>query len=87
MEKHIFVCHIKNNVLSGVQTELANIQITGYTIQVTANANQTSATVESGKVRFITEQKGYKTKGMYAFIEINKQSDPNTFAWKTRVCL
>lgn len=76
-----------------VQTELANIQVLGTQFQVTANANQTSATVESGKVRFYNkEQKeAILTKGMYAFInqkgqmQINKQSDPNTFAWKTHV--
>jgi transmembrane sensor len=76
-----------------VQTELANIQVLGTQFQVTANANQTSATVESGKVRFYNkEQKeAILTKGMYAFInqkgqmQIEKQSDPNTFAWKTHV--
>lgn len=76
-----------------VQTELANIQVLGTQFQVTANANQTSATAESGKVRFYNkEQKeAILTKGMYAFInqkgqmQINKQSDPNTFAWKTHV--
>ena len=76
-----------------VQTELANIQVLGTQFQVTANANQTSATVESGKVRFYNkEQKeAILTKGMYAFInqkgqmQINKQSDTNTFAWKTHV--
>lgn len=53
-----------------VQTELANIQVLGTQFQVTANANQTSATVESGKVRFYNkEQKeAILTKGMYAFI-------------------
>ena len=68
-------------------------QVLGTQFQVTANANQTSATVESGKVRFYNkEQKeAILTKGMYAFInqkgqmQINKQSDPNTFAWKTHV--
>ena len=76
-----------------VQTELANIQVLGTQFQVTANANQTSATVESGKVRFYNkEQKeAILTKGMYAVInqkgqmQIEKQSDPNTFAWKTHV--
>ena len=50
-------------------------------------------TEQSGKVRFYNkEQKeAILTKGMYAFInqkgqmQINKQSDPNTFAWKTHV--
>ena len=35
-----------------VQTELANIQVLGTRFQVTAKADQTSATVESGKVLF-----------------------------------
>ena len=39
-----------------VQTELANIQVLGTQFQVTANANQTSATVESGKVRFYNKE-------------------------------
>ena len=55
-----------------VQTELANIQVLGTQFQVTANANQTSATVESGKVRFYNkEQKeAILTKGMYAFLKL-----------------
>ena len=90
--KHIFQSHIKNNVPSGYRPNWQTYKY-WYTIQVTANANQTSATVESGKVRFYNkEQKeAILTKGMYAFInqkgqmQINKQSDPNTFAWKTHV--
>jgi ferric-dicitrate binding protein FerR (iron transport regulator) len=76
-----------------VQTELANIQVLGTRFQVTAKADQTSATVESGKVLFYNkEQKeAILTKGMHASINqqgqmrIDKQSDPNAFAWKTRV--
>lgn len=76
-----------------VQTELANIQVLGTRFQVTAKADQTSATVESGKVLFYNkEQKeAILTKGMHASINqqgqmrIDKQSDPNAFAWKTHV--
>ncbi len=53
MERHIFQSHIKEQCPFRVQTELANIQVLGTQFQVTANANQTSATVESGKVPFL----------------------------------
>lgn len=76
-----------------VQTGLANIQVLGTRFQVTAKTDQTSATVESGKVRFYyKEQKeAILTKGMQASInqkgrmQVDKQSSPNAFAWKTHV--
>lgn len=76
-----------------VQTSLANIQVLGTRFQVTAKADQTSATVESGKVRFYNEkrQEAILTKGMYASInrkgqmQVDQQSSPNAFAWKTHV--
>lgn len=76
-----------------VQTNLANIQVLGTRFQVTAKADQTSATVESGKVRFYSkeQQEAILTKGMYASInpkgqlQVDKQSSPNAFAWKTHV--
>ncbi len=76
-----------------VKTQLANIQVLGTRFQVTAKTDQTSATVESGKVRFYNkEQKeAILTKGMYASmnkagqLQVDEQSDPNAFAWKTHV--
>lgn len=76
-----------------VQTKLANIQVLGTRFQVTAKTDQTSATVESGKVRFYNKERkeAILTKGMHASIDkegrlkVNEQSDPNAFAWKTHV--
>lgn len=76
-----------------VQTKLANIQVLGTRFQVTAKPDQTSATVESGKVRFYNKERkeAILTKGMHASIdkegrlEVDEQNDPNAFAWKTHV--
>lgn len=76
-----------------VQTPLADVQVLGTRFQVTADAERTSAGVESGKVRFYSkEQKeAVLTKGMHASIDrkgqmrIDRRGNPNAFAWKTRV--
>ena len=76
-----------------IQAGLANIQVLGTRFQVTADAEQTSVTVESGKVRFYNKEQKETilTKGMHASInkegqiQVDEQSNPNTFAWKTHV--
>lgn len=83
----------QNECPFSVQTKLANIQVLGTRFQVTAKTDQTSATVESGKVRFYNKEQKETilTKGMHASIdkegqmEVEEQSNPNTFAWKTHV--
>lgn len=76
-----------------VETKLANVQVLGTRFQVTARAERTSATVESGKVRFYNRarEEAILTKGMHASIsrtgkmKVETESNPNAFAWKTRV--
>lgn len=76
-----------------VQTELADVQVLGTRFQVADDDRQTSATVESGKVRFSNrqQQEAILTQGMYAFTDrkgemrVERQSSPNAFAWKTHV--
>lgn len=76
-----------------VETQLANIQVLGTRFQVTARAERTSATVESGKVRFYNQahEQAILTRGMHASInkegkmEVETESNPNAFAWRTRV--
>lgn len=76
-----------------VETRLASIQVLGTRFQVTADKQQTSATVESGKVRFYnqSQKEAILTHGMSASIdatgqmEVETENNPNAFAWKTHV--
>lgn len=78
-----------------VETKLANVQVLGTRFQVTARAERTSATVESGKVRFYnhTQEEAILTKGMHASIdsagkmEVETERAPNAFAWKTHILI
>lgn len=74
-----------------VAAGLADVQVLGTRFQVKADKERTSATVESGKVRFYnqSQKEAVLTKGMSASInqsgkmEVEAESSPNTFAWKT----
>ena len=76
-----------------VNTRLADIQVLGTCFQVTAGKEQTSATVESGKVCFRNraQEEAILTRGMSASanatgkMEVETENNRNTFAWKTRV--
>jgi len=74
-----------------VETKLANVQVLGTRFQVKTDKISTSATVESGKVRFYNqaEQEAILTQGMHASInkagemKVETESNTNAFAWKT----
>lgn len=74
-----------------VNTKLADVQVLGTRFQVIARADSTSATVESGKVRFntLSEKEAILTRGMRAAtypdggMRVSEAANPNIFAWKT----
>lgn len=76
-----------------VQTRWAEVQVLGTCFQVMASAEQTTTAVASGKVRFYREgsEEVILTPGMSASLDqegqlqVDSQSNPNVFAWKTHV--
>lgn len=76
-----------------VETHLAAVQVLGTRFQVIASEAQTTTAVASGKVRFYREgsEEVILTPGMAASLDregklqVEQQSNPNVFAWKTHV--